>query len=70
MALEYRSLVYFDRSTKPRSGCRDSKEGAERQSLMHLAELGIHLEPELGYILLYTLAYTFLKLIFQGHNGF
>ena len=44
MALEYRSLVYFDRSTKPRSGCRDSKEGAERQSLMHLAELGIYLE--------------------------
>ena len=27
-------------------------------------------KPELGYILLYTLAYTFLTLIFQGHNGF
>ena len=27
-------------------------------------------QAELGYILLETLAYTFLKLIFQGHNGF
>ena len=29
-----------------------------------------HPTPELGYMLLYTFAYTFLKSIFQGHNGF
>ena len=28
------------------------------------------LQPELGYILLYTFAYTFLKSIFLGHNAF
>ena len=31
---------------------------------------GRHKIPELGYILLDTFAYTFLKLIFKGHNGF
>ena len=41
-----------------------------RTTLYPLTHTRDHLATELGYILLDTFAYTFLKLIFEGHNDF